>query len=219
MHLPIVDKNGIVKDVRFHVEDVKKEHYPAICGKSPLRISFAGGGTDLPYFFEKYGGAVVNATVDKYCYGTIIKRADSKIIINSELVDDIILDSIESIKYDGRLDLVKAIIKIMKPEFGFELYLHNDIPPGRGLGSSASLSVLVISLLNAIQGTQLNDYKIAEIAYKAEREELKIKGGWQDQYACVKGGFNFMEFGNEKTIIYPLRLIRKGLLLKTKKLL
>ena len=79
----------------------------------------------------------------------------------------------------------------MSHDFGFELYLNNDIPPGRGLGSSASLAVLMVSLLSNLQGIKYDDYKIAELAYKAEREELGIKGGWQDQYASVTGGFNF----------------------------
>src|SRR3989338_896694 len=94
----------------------------------------------------------------------------------------------------------------MKPRFGFELYLHNDVPPGRGLGSSASAAVLLVTIINQFMETHYDNYKIAEIAYKAEREELKIKGGWQDQYATLTGGFNFMEFGADKTLIYPLRI-------------
>ncbi|MBI2045179.1 CBS domain-containing protein [Candidatus Pacearchaeota archaeon] len=206
--LPVVDENKRVVDIRFRLEKMYEESYPIIRGKSPLRISFGGGGTDLPYFFEKYGGAVINATIDKYCYATIVKRADKKIIIDSDLTpeEDIFVSSIEELVYDNRFDLVKAIIKIIRPSFGFELYLHNDVPPGRGLGSSASLAVLLINMLGNIQGVNYSDEKIAEIAYRAEREELKIRGGWQDQYAAIGGGFNFMEFDQDKRIIYPLRL-------------
>ncbi|MDO8460074.1 MAG: sugar phosphate nucleotidyltransferase [Nanoarchaeota archaeon] len=207
-HLPIVDDFGIIRDIEFRQDEFTTKTFPILRGRAPLRISFAGGGTDLPYFFEKYGGAVVNATIDKYCYATIVKRADKKIIIDSDLIEetDIIVESLEDLKYDGKFDIIKAVIKLMKPDFGFELYLYNDIPPGRGLGSSASFAVLIASLLNNLMDGKLNDYKIAEIAYKCEREELKIKGGWQDQYATVTGGFNFMEFSSEKTIVYPLRL-------------
>jgi len=206
--LPILDKFGKLIDVKFRVEKIKKEKFPIIHGKAPFRISFAGGGTDLPYFFEKYGGVVINATIDKHCHATLIKRADKRIIIDSDVTPetDIILESIDAIEYNGKLDLIKAVIKLMKPDFGFELYLYNDIPPGNGLGSSASLAVLVVSLLNYLQGTGYDEYKIAEIAHKAEREELKIKGGWQDQYAAVMGGFSFMEFDKEKSLIYPLNL-------------
>ncbi len=204
--LPIVDEEGIVRGIEFRTEKIKTESFPVVRGKTPLRISFAGGGTDIPYFFEKYGGVVISATINKYCHGSIVKRADSKIVINSDIDDDIIFDSGREMKYDGKFDIIKAIVKIMKPDFGFELYLHNDLPPGRGLGSSASLAVLVTSLLSSIKGEHYDDYKIAEIAYKAEREELNIKGGWQDQYAAVTGGFSFMEFNADKNIIYPLRL-------------
>jgi len=209
-HLPIIDERGKISDVRFRIEEMKEENFPVVSGKSPLRISFAGGGTDIPFFFEKYGGVVISSTIDKYCYATAVKRADLKILINSEL-EEIILDSRNfrkggKLEYDGKLDIIKSVINVIKPDFGFELYLHNDIPPGRGLGSSASLSVLITKLLSQLQGISCNDNRIAEIAYKSEHEELGIEGGWQDQYAAVTGGFNFMEFGKDKTNIYPLRL-------------
>ncbi len=205
-HLPILDEQGRISDIEFRVEKIKTESFPAVRGKSPLRISFAGGGTDLEHFFKKHGGVVISATIDKYCYGTMVKRADSKIIVHAESGQEVILDAQKKSAYNGEFDLVKAIINIMKPNFGFELYFHNDLPPGRGLGSSATYSVLIISLLDHMMDLHYDDYKIAEVAYKAEREELNIKGGWQDQYAAVTGGFNFMEFNEEKTVIYPLRL-------------
>ena len=205
-YLPVVDENGILRNVEFRSEKIKTESFPIIRGKAPLRISFAGGGTDVPYFFEKYGGIVINATIDKYCYATIIKRADSKIIIISDMGEELIIGSKKDIKYDGKFDLLKATINIMKPDFGFEIYLRNDIPPGRGLGSSATLAVLVISLLSYLQDLHYDDYKVAELAFKAERDELKIGGGWQDQYAAITGGFSFIEFNKETNIIYPLKL-------------
>ncbi len=206
--LPIVNSEGIVVDIETPVDKVKIESFPVIRGRSPLRISFAGGGTDLPYFFEKFGGAVISATIDKYCYATLVKRADRKIIIDSDITKevDVAVQSVDALNYDGKLDLIKAVINIIQPDFGFELYLYNDLPPGRGLGSSASLAVLVTKMLGHVMGDNYDDYKIAEIAYRAEHEELKIKGGWQDQYASAVGGFNFMEFNTNRTIIYPLRL-------------
>jgi len=205
-HLPILNQKGKVEDIRFFSEEIKTENYPIVRGRVPLRISFAGGGTDFPYFFEKYGGVVISSTIDKYCYATAIKRADSRIIVNYDSIEkDIILDC-RNLEYNGKLDIIKAIVKLMKIGFGFELHIHNDIPPGRGLGSSASFAVLITKLLSQLQGTEYSDNKIAEIAYQAEHKELGIKGGWQDQYAAVTGGFNFMEFNENETIIYPLRL-------------
>ncbi len=207
-HLPIVDDAGILQDVEFRSEEVVAKSFPILRGRTPLRISFAGGGTDIPYFFDKYGGAVVNATINKYCYATIVKRADRKIIIDSDLSEEreSEIGAVGSLPYDGKFDLVKAVINSMKPDFGFELYLYNDVPPGRGLGSSASLATLIAAMLNHLMDSKYNDYKLAQIAHRAEREELKIKGGWQDQYASVTGGFSFMEFSADKTIVYPLRL-------------
>ena len=205
-HLPVLDAEGIIKDVEFRIEKTKSETFPILRGRAPFRISFAGGGTDLEHFFKKYGGVVISATIDKYCYATIIKRADSKIVINSDFGGEAIINSKKDLIYNNHFDIIKAIINITKPDFGFELYLHNDIPPGRGLGSSASLAVLVISLISRLQDRHYDDYKIAELAHEAEHKELAIKGGWQDQYAAITGGFNFMEFNNDKTIIYPLRL-------------
>jgi len=207
-HLPIVDELGIIKAVEFHSEKIKQENFPVIRGRSPLRISFAGGGTDLPDFFQNHGGIIISSTIDKYCYATLKKRADSKILIDSDMTPEIeiFVNSIDNLAYNGKFDIIKAIVKIMKPDFGFDLYLRNDIPPGRGLGSSASISVLLIKMLSSLMNLNYDDYKIAEIAFKAEREELEINGGWQDQYAAVTGGFNYIEFDKEKNLIYPLRL-------------
>ena len=134
------------------------------------------------------------------------KRADSKIVIQPDSGEEIVFNSKNDLNYNGNQDLVKSIIKEMNPDFGFELNYYNDVPPGRGLGSSASFAVLIIRMLDYLMDLHYDDYKVAEIAHKAEIEQLGIKGGWQDQYAAVTGGFSFMEFNVDKTIIYPLRL-------------
>jgi len=157
-------------------------------GKAPLRISLAGGGTDLNYIFEKYGGAVVNFTIDKYCHMSIEKRDDNKIIINGKEESHVLVDE---------------VVKYFQPEFGFNLIYYNDLLPGSGLGSSSSFVVLLLELLNELNGNVLTDTKLAKKAYTVE---TNIKeGGWQDQYATAIGGFNFIEF-NEQTLVYPLRL-------------
>lgn len=204
--LPILDKQRIIKNVVFKEDEIKSEKFPIIRGKSPLRISFAGGGTDIPYYFDNYGGGIViNATIDKHCHGTAIRRADDRIIINPHLGTEMIFER-GNLPYNNKFDLIKAVINTMKPNFGFELDLYNDVPPGRGLGSSASFSTLIASLLSSLENAGYDDSKIAEIAYSAETNELGIKGGWQDQYAAVTGGFNFIEFAKERNIITPLRL-------------
>lgn len=161
-----------------------------IRGKAPLRISLAGGGTDLNYIFERYGGAVVSFTIDKYCHMSVDKRKDKLIYVNGKILDPSEI-------------LTNKVIEFFKPDFGFNLVYYNDIDPGSGLGSSSSFVVLLLKLLNELNKDVKSDEQLVKDAWSIE-ETIK-EGGWQDQYATSIGGFNFMEF-NEKTLIYPLRL-------------
>ncbi len=207
-NLPILDEQGKIYDIRFRTEEVKGEEYPTIRGKTPLRISFAGGGTDMPYFFEKYGGAVISTTIDKYCNITAKKRGDSKIVINSDILEEEVILDAGNLKYDrSKFDLVKSVYNLVNPGCGVDLHLNNDVPPGRGLGSSASFAVLLTKILGKLKGSNLSDEEVAEFAYRAEVEELGIRGGKQDQYAAVFGGFNWMEFENgNRKIMTSLRI-------------
>lgn len=180
-----------------------------IRAKAPLRIGFAGGGTDVHPFPEREGGCALSATINKYSYGTLRPIQDKQILIQSvdfglalnyEIRDELV--------YDGKLDLVKAAIKKLKGQngAGFELFLRSDAPPGSGLGSSSSLMVTLVGLLKEFQGLPLTDYEIAELAYNIERKEVGIEGGLQDQYAATFGGCNFIEFHSDQVIVNPLRL-------------
>lgn len=185
------------------------EAHLIIRSKAPLRISFAGGGTDVPPYMEERGGLVLSATIDKYAYGSLRLRADRSISVQS-LDYDIVAkyDVDDALPYDGELDLVKAAIKVMchGSQQGLDFFLHSDAPPGSGLGSSSTMIVALIGLLRHWRRLPLTNYEIAELAYKIERVELGIPGGMQDQYAAVFGGFNFMEFGSSAVIVNPLRV-------------
>ena len=186
--------------------------------KTPLRISFAGGGTDVSPYVEERGGVVLNATIDKYCYGSLRLRDDRHIAVQSldyDIVAKYRVD--EEVAYDGKLDLVKAAVKIMNNGYhhrgdgvdndeGIDLFVHSDAPPGSGLGSSSALVVALIGLLKHWRRRPMTHYEIAELAYHIEREELGIPGGMQDQYAAAFGGFNFMEFGRTGAVVNPLRI-------------
>lgn len=180
-----------------------------IRARAPLRISFAGGGTDVPPFPDREGGCVLNATINKYAYGTLRPRSDSLIRIQSldfgVLVD---YDAREVPSYDGNLDMVKAVVKNVKQKdsAGFDLFLQSDVPPGTGLGSSSSVMVALVGLVKEFEKLPLGDYEIADLAYRLERHELAIRGGLQDQYAATFGGFNFMEFLKDRVIVNPLRI-------------
>ena len=160
-----------------------------IRGKAPLRISFAGGGTDLNEVFEKYGGAAINTTINKYIHMTLVSRKDKKILINgTEIIDE----------------FSKRIIDKIKPKKGFEIYYHNDIPPRRGLGSSSTYSILFTKMIHEYLGIKLSNYDLTNKVYGIETDLGKC--GWQDQYSVSVGGINFMEFKKDKIIVYPLRL-------------
>jgi len=180
-----------------------------IRAKAPLRISFAGGGTDVPPYPEKEGGCVLSATINKYAYGTLHPRDDGQISIESvDFGISINYNVDEDLIYDGKLDLVKAAIKKLGGQngAGFNLFLHSDAPPGTGLGSSSAMMVALVGLLKEFKNMPLTDYEIAHLAYVIERKELKIDGGLQDQYASTFGGFNFIEFLKDRVIVNPLKI-------------
>jgi D-glycero-alpha-D-manno-heptose-7-phosphate kinase len=178
--------------------------------KSPLRISFAGGGTDvLPYVAER-GGVVLSATIDKYAYASLRLCAENSITVSSldyDLAIKHVLD--KPLPYDGNLDLVKAVINHLYQrgsEHGMQVFLHSDAPPGSGLGSSSTLVETLIGLFKHWQHLPLTNYEIADLAYRIERIDMGIKGGKQDQYAATFGGFNYIEFHRDVTIVNPLRI-------------
>lgn len=178
-----------------------------IRSKAPFRISFAGGGTDVSPYPETIGGAVLNATINKYAYCSLFKCKDDKITVESYDYSLILnYNTDKDLKYDGKLDLVKASIKLLKAGSGYYIFLHSNIPPGSGLGSSSTVTVSIVGCLKHFLKLPLTDYEIAEIAYKIERIEMGLSGGKQDQYAATFGGFNFIEFYKDGTIVNPLRI-------------
>jgi D-glycero-alpha-D-manno-heptose-7-phosphate kinase len=180
--------------------------------KAPLRISFGGGGTDVSPYPDERGGATVSTTIDKYAYCTLIERDDEQINVKSlDYGMAISYRTPKELRYDGKLDLIKAAIKSMNINKGVDLLLHNDVPPGTGLGASSAIVVALIGSFKEWQKNPLTDYEIAEAAYHIEREELGIKGGRQDQYGATFGGFNFIEYFGKRVVVNPLR-IKKDIL-------
>jgi len=177
--------------------------------KAPLRISFGGGGTDVPPYPEEKGGATLSTTIDKYAYCTLRESQDDSINVKSLDYDIAVKYHVNGeLRYDGKLDLVKAAIKVLEVKNGFDLFLHSDAPPGSGLGTSSALVVAIVGAFRHWLSLSLTDYEIAELAHHIEREEVGIKGGKQDQYAATFGGFNFIEFLGKTTVVNPLRIKR-----------
>lgn len=182
--------------------------YSRIRTRAPLRVSFAGGGTDVSPFPALEGGCVLSATIDRFAYGSLEPRTDR--IISIESVDfktnaEMSLD--EEILCDGSLDLIKAAVRKFgrKGTDGYDLVLRSNAPPGSGLGASSTMMVALTGLLAKHYAVNLSDYDTARLALEIEREDLNIAGGMQDHYAATFGGFNFIEFA-DRVIVNPLRI-------------
>ncbi|GAA0492330.1 GHMP kinase [Paractinoplanes deccanensis] len=181
--------------------------------KAPLRVSFAGGGTDVAPFPETEGGAVLSATIARYAYGSLTPRPDGAIRISSEdLGVSLEFGVDERLTLDGELDLAKAAACHLGDlaggeRDGYELRIHSSAPPGSGLGSSSAVMVTLVGLLRDRYGLQMDAYQVAHTAHRLERHDLGIRGGQQDHYAAAFGGFNYIEFlGGDQVVVNPLRV-------------
>ena len=193
-----------------------------IHSKAPLRLGFAGGGTDVSPYSDIYGGAILNATVSMYAYA-VIEPLLGNGASPDENSESIILNSIDReeryccglnnfIGYDGNLDLIKGVYNrivkdFVKKPLSFKLSTYVDAPAGSGLGTSSTLVVAIIGAFVEWLGLPLGEYDVAHLAYEIERLDLRMAGGKQDQYSATFGGFNFMEFyDGDKVIVNPLRI-------------
>lgn len=190
------------------------EHKPSVGrmpvivrAKAPLRISFCGGGTDVPPYPAAYGGCVLSCTISKYAFASVVARRDGAYKIESlDYGLDVRYGSEQALTFNGELDLVKAVIRRFRSKRGAELFLHSDAPPGSGLGSSSTMVVALVCALAEYMGRVMSEYEVAEAAYMIERADLGIPGGYQDQYAAAFGGFNFIEFYGDRVVVNPLRV-------------
>ena len=175
--------------------------------RAPLRLSFCGGGTDVSPYPEEHGGMVLSATINQYAYASLRPRRDSKLTLAS-LDYDVVAkyDHPRRVKFDGNLDLIKAVVRAMKVKRGADVWMHSDAPPGSGLGSSSTLVVALIGLLAEWLKSPRSSYEVAELAYRIERVDMQLAGGKQDQYSAAFGGFNFIEFLPDSTLVNPLRI-------------
>jgi D-glycero-alpha-D-manno-heptose-7-phosphate kinase len=186
----------------MHPEDIPH----AVHAVAPLRISFVGGGTDFPHYFDEHGGAVLSTTIDHSVRATIVPRDDRQVIVHSLDLGRLVeyhLD--EGPVYDGVMDLAKAAIERMGVDGGLEMEIGSEAPAGSGLGGSSALVTAVVAGLAMLDGRTLTAHELARLCCSIEREDLGISGGWQDQYAAAFGGFNLYEFSRQGVTISPIR--------------
>ncbi len=167
-----------------------------LIGRSPVRISFAGGGTDLPAYYEQFGGAVLSAAINKYFYTILGKREDGRIqIISSDLRIFEAWRDIAAMNIEGSaLEIPVAVLKQLGRDISIDLFLASEIPPGTGLGSSASVCVNLLRTINTYLHQPLSKHDLAERAFEVARVTLKRFVGKQDEYAASFGGLNFITF-------------------------
>ncbi len=171
--------------------------------KAPMRIGFFGGGTDVSPYPELYGGKVLNCTIDKYVR-CMLRRTDQPGVTIRSLDLQTIARSVTGRNWEGSLPLPQAVLNAHPEIDGVEIVMFSDVPPGSGLGSSSALVVAMLKMLDAAFSLGLDPHEIARMAYRIERQDLGISGGWQDQYAASFGGMNVYHFHGDHTIVEPV---------------
>lgn len=192
----------------------EKPDTPLVKARAPLRLGLAGGGTDVSPYADMFGGAVMNATIDRYIYAAISSAPEGQVILEShDLGVALTYPATAVIPMDGQLDLTKAVYnRIVADHRGgtplsLRIATYSEAPAGSGLGSSSTLVVALVQAFAELLSLPLGEYDVAHLAYLIERVDLGLQGGRQDQYAATFGGFNFMEFrANDAVIVNPLRI-------------
>ena len=177
--------------------------------RSPVRISFGGGGTDLPAYYEQFGGSVLSVAINKYFYTVLSARSDGRIqVISSDLRVFETWHNIATVNLSGSsLEIPLAVLKEMNCDVAVDLFLASEIPPGTGLGSSASVCVNILKTLGTYLQQPISKYDLAERSFHIARHLLGKHVGKQDEYAAAFGGLNFISFHPDgSTLVEPIDL-------------
>lgn len=180
-----------------------------LIARSPVRISFGGGGTDLPSYYERFGGGVLSAAINKYFYSILRTRTDGRVqVISSDLrVFENWQDIAKLPVQSSELEIPLAVLKGLESKVSVDLFLASEIPPGTGLGSSASVCVNILQILTSYLHHPLSKYELAERAFQVARNGLGRHVGKQDEYAAAFGGLNYISFGSGgDTHVEPMQL-------------
>jgi D-glycero-alpha-D-manno-heptose-7-phosphate kinase len=185
-----------------------------IRARAPLRLGIAGGGTDVSPYCDIHTGYVLNAAIDRYAYAVIKSLNTPEVRFSAaDQQVNLIIPLEETLTLNGNLDLHKAVYNHMVKNFNggraisIELSTFCDAPAGSGLGSSSTLVVAMIRAFTEFLNLPLDDYTIANLAFRIERIDCGLQGGRQDQFSATFGGFNFIEFySDNRTVVNPLRI-------------
>jgi len=160
-----------------------------IVSRTPLRISFVGGGTDLQSFYQEHGGAVVSTSIDKWIHVVVAPRFEGDVRVSYSRTE--IVPNAAAVEHE----LVREAMRLTGVPRGVDVMTLADVPSnGTGLGSSSTVTVGLLSALYAFQGVYKSTLQLAEEACRIEIDVLGKPIGRQDQYAAAVGGFNLIEF-------------------------
>ncbi len=177
-----------------------------IISKTPVRISFFGGGTDYPEYFNEFGGCVLSTTIDKYVYITLNKMGgllDDKYRIAYRLLES--CSSIDDIQHPS----VRETLRFMRIAEGLDINIFSDLPARTGLGSSSSFTVGLLNALYAYNGQIKSKLDYASEAIHIEKYILQENVGVQDQLAAAFGGLNHMKFSKNGYDVFPIIISSK----------
>jgi D-glycero-alpha-D-manno-heptose-7-phosphate kinase len=175
-----------------------------IISRTPLRVSFVGGGSDLPSFYREYGGAVVSTAIDKFIYITLNKKFDNAIRVAYSKNEEV--SSVHEIEHP----LVRAAVEFVRLTGGVEITTIADVPShGTGLGSSSSFTVGLLHVLNAYLGKYVSAGTLGADSCKIEIDMCGEPIGKQDQYAAAFGGFNYITFNADDSVVVSPIICRK----------
>jgi len=178
-----------------------------LIARAPVRISFAGGGTDLPAYYERYGGFVVSTTIDKFVYVHVSPNGAGTVQITSADYHTFYRhDSWPRLEWVGDLALPRAVLHEFEVERGVSVFLASEVPPGTGLGSSSAIAVALVQAIAAYLGRPLTRREVAEMACHVELAKLRAPIGKQDQFASAFGGLNAITFTRDAVTVEPIHV-------------
>jgi D-glycero-alpha-D-manno-heptose-7-phosphate kinase len=173
---------------------------------APLRLDFAGGWTDVPPFSAREGGVVVNGAISLRTHVALTLAGKLLRLVAEDLGETLECANAGGLILDGKLDLLKAALRMFPVLGGFTLTTRCDAPLGSGLGSSGSLDVALVAALTRARLERVGERDLAEHAWQIEAVDLKIPGGKQDQYAAALGGWHRLSFRDPDVGVEPITL-------------
>jgi D-glycero-alpha-D-manno-heptose-7-phosphate kinase len=173
---------------------------------APVRLDFAGGWTDVPPFSQREGGVVINGAIRLFARADLVLGGALMRLVSDDLGETLECADAGGLVRDGRLDLLKAALRMLPITGGFTLSTRCEAPPGSGLGSSGALDTALVAVLGRARQERLADREIAEHGWHLEVIEAGHPGGRQDQYAAALGGFHRLTFRDPDVGIEPITL-------------